>query len=65
MTYVEMITRLEAIVSKLEKGDVELEESLSLFEEATTLINKCNLMLKDARLKVTQFSDVIQGEADE
>lgn len=65
MTYGEMITRLETIVNKLEKGDVELEESLSLFEEATKLINNCNQMLKDARLKVTQFNSIVQGEANE
>ncbi len=65
MTYGEMISRLEVIVSKLEKGDVELEESLSLFDEASTLINKCNLMLKNARLKVTELSNVVQGEDNE
>ena len=65
MTYGEMITRLEDIVNKLEQGDVELEDSLNLFDEASTLINKCNQILKNARLKVTELSNVVQGEENE
>lgn len=62
MTYGEMIQRLEAIVSVLEKGEASLEESLKLFEEATGLISSCNRLLTDARQKVIQLSDPKEEE---
>ena len=62
MTYGEMIQRLEAIVSILEKGEASLEESLKLFEEATSLISSCNRLLTDARQKVIQLSDTKEEE---
>ena len=34
-TFEENMTRLEEIVTRLEKGDVPLSQSLSLFEEGT------------------------------
>ena len=62
MTYGEMIQRLEAIVSILEKGEASLEESLKLFEEATGLISSCNRLLTDARQRVIQLSDTKEEE---
>ena len=62
MTYGEMIQRLEAIVSVLEKGEASLEESLILFEEATDLISSCNRLLTQARQKVIQLSDSKEEE---
>ena len=38
----EALERLEAIVKKLESGDLTLEESLKSFEEGTKLANFCN-----------------------
>ena len=37
-TFEENMTRLEEIVTRLEKGDVPLSQSLSLFEEGTRLM---------------------------
>ena len=35
------ITRLEEIVSQLERGDAKLADSLKLFEEGTKLVTSC------------------------
>ena len=40
-TFEENMTRLEEIVTRLEKGDVPLSQSLSLFEEGTRLAAAC------------------------
>ena len=40
------ITRLEEIVSQLERGDAKLADSLKLFEEGTKLVTSCG---KNAR----------------
>ena len=37
-TFEENMARLEEIVSKLEKGDAQLSDSLKLFEEGTKLV---------------------------
>ncbi len=58
----EMIARLEEIVAKLEKGDCELEESMSLFDEGTALAKICNQRLSDAQLKIRQLSEIDNGE---
>jgi exodeoxyribonuclease VII small subunit len=44
--------KLEKIVSKLEEGDIPLEESLKLFEEGIRLSRLCNHKLDEAEKKV-------------
>jgi exodeoxyribonuclease VII small subunit len=44
--------KLEKIVSKLEEGDIPLEESLKLFEEGIRLSRFCNQKLDEAEKKV-------------
>ncbi len=54
-SFEENITRLEEIVSLLEKGDAKLTESLTLFEEGTKLVEVCTKMLNEAELKVVKL----------
>ena len=51
-TFEEQIGELEEIVSKLENGDVSLDESLSLFEQGIKLTKGCQKMLDTAEKKV-------------
>ncbi len=46
------LNKLEKIVSKLEDGDIPLEESLRLFEEGIRLSRLCNQKLEEAEKKV-------------
>ena len=46
------LNRLEKIVSKLEEGDIPLEESLKFFEEGIRLSRFCNQKLDEAERKV-------------
>jgi len=46
------LNKLEKIVSKLEEGDIPLEESLKLFEEGIQLSRFCNQKLDEAEKKV-------------
>ncbi len=48
----ECLERLEKIVQELEKGDVPLEKSLTLFEEGVQLSNSCRKELEQAEGKV-------------
>ena len=51
-SFEENITRLEEIVSLLEKGDAKLADSLALFEEGTKLAGQCRELLDKAEQKV-------------
>lgn len=55
MTFEQQITRLEEIVSALEQGDVQLADSLSLFEEGTKLIAACTKQLDQAEQQVVKL----------
>ncbi len=48
----ESLKKLEAIVAKLEEGDLALEESLKLFEEGIKLSRTCTRQLEEAEHKV-------------
>ena len=46
------LSKLEKIVSQLERGDISLEESLKLFEEGIRLSRLCNQRLDEAEKRV-------------
>lgn len=52
MDFEKKLVRLEEIVSKMEGGDVSLEDSLKLFEEGVKLSRHCQKDLEDAEQKV-------------
>ncbi len=51
-SFEESLKQLEAIVGKLERGDLPLEESVRLFEEGVKLSNACKSDLEAAEGKV-------------
>ncbi len=55
MTFEQQIARLEEIVSALEQGDVQLADSLALFEEGTKLITACTKQLDQAEQQVVKL----------
>jgi len=48
----EALKQLEAIVSRLEIGDLPLEEALSIFEEGIRLTKLCSQRLSEAERRV-------------
>ncbi|HEY5648872.1 MAG TPA: exodeoxyribonuclease VII small subunit [Nitrospiria bacterium] len=48
----ESLKRLEAIVSRLEKGELPLDESVKIFEEGIRLSKNCMKTLEEAERKV-------------
>ena len=51
------MTRLEEIVSVLEKGKCDLDDSLTLFEEGVNLVKICTSKLDAAAQKVKILTD--------
>ena len=60
-TFEASMLRLEQIVRAMEKGDVELEESLKLFQEGTELIRRCVKLLDEAELQVKKIMTAPDG----
>lgn len=56
MTFERALKELEAIVGKLERGDVELEESISIYERGEALRDHCDRLLKAAEAKVEKLT---------
>jgi exodeoxyribonuclease VII small subunit len=57
----EALKQLEAIVSRLEVGDLPLEQALSIFEEGVRLAKLCAQRLNEAERRVNIL--VRSGEA--
>ena len=55
LSFEQSLARLDEIVRHLEKGDMPLNDSLSLFEEGTGLIRRCGAMLDEAEQKVVKL----------
>ena len=51
------LSELEAIVAKMERGDLPLEESLQLFERGMGLTRVCRTSLESAELRVRNLLD--------
>lgn len=62
LTYEQALDRLSEIVALLEKGDISLDESLTLYEEGTALSSLCYKKLNTAQQKITLLS--AQGDGN-
>ncbi|MDX1949725.1 MAG: exodeoxyribonuclease VII small subunit [Rickettsiales bacterium] len=60
LSFEKAIIELENITRKLESGNLELEESIKLYEKGTELVKICEKRLSDAKLKVDQ---IVKDEA--
>jgi exodeoxyribonuclease VII small subunit len=56
MTFEEAFAELEQIVSRLEGGQLALEDSLMLFERGQALAASCSQKLDQAELKIEQIT---------
>ena len=51
------LQKLEAIVSKLEDENINLEDSVKSFEAGINLVKECQKQLEEAELKVKELLD--------
>ncbi len=64
MSFEAALSELEDIVSRLEQGEVDLEDSIALYERGTALKQHCEKKLKgaEARLeKIVLGADGVRG----
>lgn len=53
MNFEETMKQLEQIAGELEKGDLNLDESVSKFEQGMQLSKNCSKMLEDAEKRIS------------
>lgn len=56
MTFEEAMRELETVVGQLERGDVALDQSISLYERGAALKAHCEAKLKAAEEKVAAIT---------
>lgn len=60
-SFEKMFSELEAVVEKLEGGDLTLDESLALFQRGMELAKQCGVMLDTAELRVKELVPNAEG----
>jgi len=63
MSFEQALKELETIVDRLEKGDVELEASIVIYERGEALRTHCDGLLRKAEARVEKISLNQNGEA--
>ena len=61
----EGMEKLEQIANELEKGDLDLDESVKKFEEGMKISKQCSDMLQEAEKKITMLIKNSDGEFQE
>ncbi len=56
------MTRLEKIVEELERGDLDIDKSLEIFEEGIKMSRLCSKKLNAAEAKIEKLSKGEKGD---
>ena len=56
------MTRLENIVDELERGDLDIDKSLEIFEEGIKMSRLCTKKLNEAEAKIQKLTKDKKGE---
>ncbi|MEL6297285.1 MAG: exodeoxyribonuclease VII small subunit [Pseudomonadota bacterium] len=62
LSFARAMQELESIVGRLERGDVELEESIAIYERGEALKRRCSELLQQAEAKVEKLTTNGQGK---
>ena len=61
MGFEDAMDALEELVKKLEKGDLDLESSLKVYEQAVALRERCKAILEQSERRVQKLIDGPEG----
>ena len=62
MSFEEALRNLEEIVTRLERGDVALEDSIALYERGAALKKHCEVRLQAAQMRVEAIRMAEDGQ---
>jgi exodeoxyribonuclease VII small subunit len=55
-TYESLYARMQAIVARLEAGQLPLDEAMALYEEGVAVAAACQRLLDEAELRIQELS---------
>ena len=61
----EAIDEVEAIISRIERGDVGLEESLAQYEKGVSLVKVCRATLERVEQRIQELSALADADGAE
>lgn len=53
--YEDKVKKIESIISDLENGEIDLEDSITKYSEAMKLVKECDTQLKNVEEKVNKI----------
>jgi exodeoxyribonuclease VII small subunit len=56
-SFEDQLAELEAVIARLERGELTLDENVSLFERGVRLSNACKAQLSDAERRIQALVD--------
>ena len=62
MKFEKAMSRLEKIVEELERGDLDIDKSLEIFEEGVKMSRLCSKKLNEAEAKIEKLTKGKKGE---
>ena len=65
VNFEEAMKKLEALAQELEKGDLDLDQSVQKFQEGMALAKKCNDILEKAEKRITILIQEEEGLKEE
>jgi exodeoxyribonuclease VII small subunit len=65
LTFEEAFAELQGALEELRGDGTTLDRSLALYERGVALAQRCNSLLTNAELRITQSSAVLRIEEDE
>jgi exodeoxyribonuclease VII small subunit len=63
MSFEEAMRELEQVLDRLDQGDVQLDESIKLYERGAALKSRCETKLREAEEKVAAITADADGNA--
>ena len=57
----QQLQQLEALVTRMESGDLSLEDSLQAFEQGVQLTRNCQKLLSEAQQRVSRLQETQEG----
>lgn len=63
-TFEQSLERIREIVTQLEDGELNLEDSINQFREGSVLIDHARKLIADAELRVKVLNEEVENTAD-
>ena len=65
LSYTQAVKRLDEILERIERGEVDIDELSALVEEAANLLSLCRKKLTQAEMQVKRITERLERETEE